>query len=109
MEEKKGMLISFIMLREVDLPKAFELALGVAEKHGVIFSGINPYTLGGFPPRDRHAVAVFVPFDKGKEADDVIEEIALGTGLLERDKDYLLQFSPWTQYVPTQARPATST
>jgi hypothetical protein len=80
----------------------------LAEKYGGIFNGISPFTLGGMPPRDRHAIVIFLDFEKGKKADGIIEELESGTGLAERDKDYLVQFVPTSQFVPRSQKPATS-
>ena len=57
MEEKSGVQVVIILMREVDVQKAYSLGIDVIGKVGGIFNGFNVFTFGASnPPRDRQTL-----------------------------------------------------
>jgi len=50
-EEKKGVQVFLIMLRDVDLQKAYDVGNEVVVRNGGIFHGLNVFSLTGNPPQ----------------------------------------------------------
>ena len=94
-EEKKGVQVWFICLKEVEAQKAFNVGTQLAEKTGGIFNGINFFTLGS-PPQYKQAANLFVA---PEHVGEVVDTFAREFGLSQKD-GYIFQALPSSQYIP---------
>jgi hypothetical protein len=101
MVEKKGVNVTLILLRDVDLQKGFDLGTQAAAKFDGVFNGFNVFTFGGSPQRDKQTMNIFVD---STHIGEVVTTITKGLDLAQAD--YMFQASPTVQYVnrgpPTQ-------
>jgi hypothetical protein len=104
MEERKGAALNFVVLKDIDFQKAFELAEKIASKTGGIFNGISSFSFVGPPPRDKESINLFLDPSKINEA---IAELSKGLGLTLND-GYIIQAIPTVQYVPRGQMPRTT-
>jgi hypothetical protein len=94
MEERKGILIVFILLKDVDYQKAYDAGLAVAIKHKGVFNGLNVFTFPN-PPRDKQTLNIFAD---ESSVGSIIEDTAKALFLTRTD--FLVQAFASTQFVP---------
>ena len=103
-EEKKGVQVFLILLRDVDLQKAYDVGYETVMRNGGIFHGLNVFSLTGNPPRDKQSMSFLV--DSGRIG-LIVEELTKALGL-SPNGDFLVQAFPSTQFVPRSRPPQTA-
>jgi len=103
-EEKKGVQVFLIMLRDVDLQKAYDIGNEVVVRNGGIFHGLNVFSITGNPPRDKQSMSFLIDSSR---IGLVVDETAKGLGL-SPSSDLLVQAFPSTQFVPRSRPPQTA-
>lgn len=101
LEERRGVQVLLILLKDIDLQKAYDIGSGVADKSGAIFNGLNVFSFPSNPPRDKQTLAFFTESNK---VGSIVGEMAKALGLAP-NIDFLVQAFPSTQFVP-RTRPS---
>lgn len=104
MEERKGLQVVLIILRETDPTKAFTVGKEVAGKTGSIFNGLNVFTFMGNPPRDKQTLGFFTESD---DIGPIVGGVAKALGL-SPNGDFLVQALQSVQFVPRTRPPQTA-
>jgi len=105
MEEKKGVQVVLILLKEVDLQKAYTVGSETVGRNGGVFNGLNVFSLPGSPPRDKQTIGFFAD---PSQIGSIVAEITKTLGLSSAT-DILVQAVPFTQFAARTRPPQTAT
>ena len=100
-EERKGVQVWFVFLKEIDYQKAYEAGAETARNVEGVFNGLNIFTLGN---KHQQALSLFAdPAKVGQVAESITKALSLSNG------DFLVQAVPGSQYVPRSTHNQTAT